>query len=126
MVTIEKQLRTGIKKDIKNALEESPDLEPEETTCKIFSKEEKYGTHKLLFLSKDELHKISRRAANVDAAHLSPSNAGTIMQLLHYQKHFEDQELHHNDGPFRRMSICLHYFNAFRAHDDDIDALMHE
>ena len=42
------------------------------------------------------------------------------MQLLYYQKHFEDQELHHNDGPFRRMSICVHDFNAFRAHDDDL------
>ena len=84
------------------------------------SLEKKKGIYGILELSKDKLCNLSHRYENVDDVHLSLVDTGRIRQLLHYQKYLLDQELNPYDGSFRHISIALHYFDAFRAHPDDL------
>ena len=123
MAMIRPQIKAAIKWDINHDLEEFHWLETEEIPCKIFAREAKNGTHEIISMLKDQLHKISHRVESGDALYLSLIDVGRIIFLLHYQKHLLDQKFHPDDVSFRHVSITLHDFNAFRTHPDNLDAL---
>ena len=120
MVMTRPQMKASIKEQTKHVPEDSRGLELEEILCQIFSREGKNGTHDVLSTPNDELCKLSYRDESGDAAHLSPTDSGRIILLLHYQKCLVDQGLHPDDGSFRHVSITLHDFNAFRTHTGDL------
>ena len=53
------QMKATIKEDINNVLEELHGLETEDIQHKIFAREAKSGTHEILLIPNDELHKLS-------------------------------------------------------------------
>ena len=84
MVMIRLQIQAAIKEDIKNVLEESYWLEPEDITCKIFARKAKNGTYEIPSMPNDELCKLSHRHESGDAVNISLEDAGRIKLLLHY------------------------------------------
>ena len=76
--------QAALKEDVKHLLEELWDAEEKDALYKIFTKESKKGTQKVLSYSKEELQDLSCVKDDGTVLHLEKHEVGDIRMLVHY------------------------------------------